>query len=505
MKTKPIIYSLGIAIVSTHSILAQDVLPKPEQAFTDAKIGRTYKDSQPGTMVLTKAPAGAPNVLFILIDDAGFGQWGTFGGQVPTPNVDRLAKMGLRYTRFHTTALCSPTRAALLTGRNHHSAGTGVITEIGDGYPGYSGQIPASAGMVSEILRQNGYSTAFIGKNHNIADWETSISGPYDRWPSRQGFDHFYGFVGGEANQWAPALYRDTTPVEMEIPKGMEGRYTLNNALADDVIKYISKEKSATPDRPFFVYYAPGATHAPHHVPKDWIVKFKGKFDQGWDKYREDAFKRQLALGVIPADAKLTPRPKEIPAWSSLTNDQRRVATRLMETFAAYTAQTDFVVGRVLDALRDMGQLDNTLVIWEIGDNGASMEGTLNGVFNEMTSLNGVPEDTSYVVKHIDEIGGPRSYNHFPVGWAWAMNTPFQWGKQIASHFGGTRNPIVISWPARIKDKGGIRTQFHHVIDIVPTILEAANVPEPYMVNGVTEKPIEGISMMYSFADPKAT
>jgi arylsulfatase len=494
---------LCLAVAMPGVGLAQDILPRPEPPFKGV-IGQTYKDSTPDKIALTKAPAGAPNVLIVLIDDSGFGQWSTFGGLIPTPNLDQLAASGLRYTRFHTTALCSPTRAALLTGRNHHSAGTGTITELGSGYPGYSGQIPASAGMVSEILRQNGYSTAFIGKNHNIADWETSISGPYDRWPSRQGFDHFYGFVGGEANQWAPALYRDTTPVEMDIPKGREGRYTLNDALADEVIRYIQKEKSATPDRPFFVYYAPGATHAPHHVPKEWIAKFKGKFDQGWDKYREEAYKRQLQLGVIPADTKLTPRPKEIPAWEALKPDQKRVAARLMETFAAYTAQTDYEVGRVLEALRAIGQLDNTLVIWEIGDNGASMEGTLQGVFNEMSSLNGVPEDTSYVIKHMDEIGGPSAYNHFPVGWAWAMNTPFQWGKQIASHFGGTRNPVVIAWPARIKDRGGIRTQFHHVIDLVPTILEAANITAPTELNGVPQKPIEGISMMYSFDDAQA-
>ena len=491
------------AVAIAWPAMAQDVLPRPDPPFKGV-IGETYKDSTPDKIPLTKAPDGAPNVLVVLIDDSGFGQWGTFGGLIPTPNLDRLAAAGLSYTHFHTTALCSPTRAALLTGRNHHSAATGTITELGDGYPGYSGQIPASTGMVSEILRQNGYSTAFIGKNHNIADWETSVSGPYDRWPNRQGFDHFYGFLGGEANQWAPAVYRDSTPVEMEIPKGMEGRYTLNDALADEVIKYINKEKSATPDRPFFVYYAPGATHAPHHVPTEWIAKFKGKFDQGWDKYREEAYKRQLQLGVIPADAKLTPRPKEIPAWDSLSNDQKRVAIRLMEKFAAYTSQTDHLVGRVLDSLRDIGQLDNTLVIWEIGDNGSSMEGALNGTFNEMIGINGVPEDISFAVKHIDEIGGPNAYNHFPVGWAWAMNTPFQWGKQIASHFGGTRNPVVISWPNRIKDKGGVRTQFHHVIDLVPTILEAAHITAPTELNGVKQKPIEGVSMMYSFDDAKA-
>jgi len=480
-----------------------DVLPHPDPKF-NGTIGRTYKDSKPDKIPLTKAPAGAPNVLLILIDDSGFGQWSTFGGLIPTPNLDRLAKNGLSYTRFHTTALCSPTRAALLTGRNHHSACTGVITEIGSGYPGYSGQIPKSTTMVSELLPQNGYSTAFFGKNHNIADWETSVSGPYDRWPALQGFDHFYGFVGGEANQWAPALYRDTTPIEMEVPKGRESDYTFNEALADEVIAYICKEKSVTPDRPFFVYYAPGATHAPHHVPKQWIDKFKGKFSQGWDKYREEAHARQIKMGLVPRDTKLTPRPKEIPAWDSLDADQKRVAERLMETFAGYTAQTDYEVGRVLATLDEIGQTENTLVIWEIGDNGASMEGTLSGVFNEMSSLNGVPEPTAYMLQHIDEIGGPNSYNHFPVGWAWAMNSPFQWGKQIASHFGGTRNPVVVSWPARIKDKGSVRSQFHHVIDIAPTILEAANVTEPYMVNGVPQKPIEGISMMYSFTDPKA-
>jgi arylsulfatase len=455
-------------------------------------------------MTLTKAPVGAPNVLIILIDDSGFGQWGTFGGQAPTPNLDRLAKMGLRYTRFHTTALCSPTRAALLTGRNHHSAGTGVITEMGDGYPGYSGQIPKSTAMFAEVLRQGGYSTAFIGKNHNIADWETSTSGPFDRWPSLQGFDYFYGFIGGEMDQWQPELYRGTTPVSMEIPKGREGSYTLNTALADDAIRYIHAEKSVTPDRPFFMYYAPGATHAPHHVPKEWIAKFKGQFAQGWDKYREETYRRQLKLGVIPPGTKLTPRPKEIPAWDSLSPDEQRVAERLMEVFAAYTAQTDYEVGRVLDALEDIGQLQNTLVFWEIGDNGASMEGTLSGCFNELATLQGVPEDTGFLTRHIDELGSAKASNHIPVGWAWAVNAPFQWGKQVASHLGGTRNPLVIAWPDRIKDAGGIRTQFHHVIDIAPTILEAAHLPQPTEVNGVKQKPIEGVSMVYSFDDPQA-
>jgi arylsulfatase len=479
------------------------VLPQPTPEFKGV-IGTTYKDSKPDKIAIVHPPSGAPNVLMILIDDSGFGQWGTFGGQVPTPNLDRLAKAGLSFTRFHTTALCSPTRAALLTGRNHHSVGMGVITELADAYPGYSGQIPKTAGMFAETLRQNGYNTAYIGKNHQIADWETSISGPLDRWPGLQGFEHFYGFIGGETNQWQPPLFRDTTPVEMEIPKGREGHYTLNDSLADEVITYIHNQKSVTPDRPFFVYYAPGATHAPHHVPKEWIDKFKGQFDQGWDKYREETYQRQLKLGVIPADTKLTPRPGEIPAWDSLSADQKRVDSRLMETFAAYTAQTDYEVGRVLNALDEMGETKNTLILWEIGDNGASLEGTLNGSFNEMVSLNGMKEDTSFILKHLDDIGGPHAYNHIPVGWAWACNTPFQWGKQVASHFGGTRNPLVISWPGHISDPGGKRWQFHHVIDIAPTILEAAHIQQPTELNGVPQKPIEGISMLYSLNNPNA-
>lgn len=485
------------------STAAQEVLPVPPAPFK-GKIERIYKDSQPDRITVTRAPEGAPNVLVVLIDDAGFGSWSAFGGQIPTPNLDRLARMGLSYTRFHTTALSSPTRAALLTGRNHHSVGTGVITEMGSGYPGYSGLIPGSAAMVSEVLRQHGYSTAFIGKNHNVPDWETSVSGPYDRWPSLQGFDHFYGFIGGETNQWAPGLYRNTQPLEMEVPRGREGRYTLNDALADEAIRYIFRQKSVTPDRPFFMYYAPGATHAPHHVPREWMDRFKGQFDGGWDQYREETYRRQLRLGVIPADAKLTPRPKEIPAYDSLTPDQKRVAARLMEAFAAYTAQTDYEVGRLLDALEQVGQLDNTLIFWIIGDNGASMEGTPYGAFNEGAALGGIPEDPAFMLRHLDEIGGPNAYNHFPVGWAWAMNTPFQWGKQVASHLGGVRNPMVVAWGNRIKERGGLRTQFHHVIDIMPTILEAARIPEPREVNGVRQKPIEGVSMLYTFDDASA-
>ncbi len=505
MRQLTFVVALGLVLCAVFTLhgWTEDVLPKPEPKFKGT-IGLTYKDSKMEKIPIIKAPEGAPNILIVLIDDCGFGQWGTFGGQIPTPALDRVAKAGLRYTRFHTTALCSPTRAALLTGRNHHSAATGVITEMGTSYPGYSGQIPKSCAMISEILRQNGYTTAFFGKNHNIPDWETSVAGPYDRWPQLQGFDHFYGFVGGETNQWQPSLYEDTTPVEMEVPKGKEGHYTLNDALADKCIDFIHQQKSVTPDRPFFVYFAPGATHAPHHVPQEWLDDFKDKFDQGWDKYREETYERQLKMGVIPPGTKLTPRPKEIPAWDSLSADQKKVAAHLMEAFAAYTAQTDYDVGRVIDAIEEIGQLDNTLIIWEIGDNGASMEGTPLGVLNENTVLNGVKEDPSHVLQHINEIGGPRAYNHYPVGWAWAMNTPFQWGKQIASHLGGVRNPVVISWPRRIKDHGGVRTQFHHVIDIAPTILDVVGIPEPAEVNGVPQKPIEGVSMAYSFDEPQA-
>lgn len=497
-----VIVGLAICVLLAGTAWAQTTLPPPEPPFK-GKIGRTYKESQPDKIPITKAPAGAPNILVVLIDDAGFGSWSTFGGQIPTPNLDRLAQGGLSYTRFHTTALCSPTRAALLTGRNHHSVGTGVITEMGTAYPGYTGLIPRNAAMVSEVLRQNGYSTAFIGKNHNVPDWETSVSGPFDHWPGLQGFDHFYGFIGGEANQWAPGIYRDHQRVEMEIPKGREGRYTLNDSLADETIDYIFQQKSVTPDRPFFIYYAPGATHAPHHVSKEWMEKFKGQFDQGWDTYREETYRRQLKLGVIPPDTKLTPRPKEIPAYDSLTPDRKRVAARLMEAFAAYTAQTDYEVGRVFEAIEQTGQLNNTLIFWIIGDNGASMEGTPFGAFNELAALAGTPEDPAYNVQHLDEIGGPKAYNHYPVGWAWAMNTPFQWGKQVASHMGGVRNPLVVAWPERIKQRG-IRTQFHHVIDVVPTILEAAKIPAPTEVNGVKQKLIEGVSMMYSFDQANA-
>jgi arylsulfatase len=486
-----------------ESLSAQDVLPHPPPPFKGV-IGESYKDSTPDKIEMQQAPAGAPNVFLILIDDAGYAQTSTFGGLIPTPTLDRLAAGGLRYTRFHVTAMCSPTRAALLMGRNHHSVGMGIISDFATGYPGYSSIIPKSAGFVSETLRQNGYSTAAFGKWHLTPDWETSPAGPFDRWPTHQGFDHFYGFLGAWTNQWVPKLFDDNDPIEMAIPPGRKADYTLNEDLADKTIEWINTEKSIAPNRPFFVYYAPGATHTPLQAPKAWIDKFKGKFDMGWDRYREMAFARQKQLGVIPQDAVLTARPKEIPSYASQTPDERKVDNHLMEIFAGFMAQTDFEIGRIVDDLQETGQLDNTLIFYIAGDNGASVEGGINGNFNDMAARQGVIDPIPTLVKKIPEMGGPASDPHYPIGWAWAGNTPFQWGKQIASHLGGTRDPMVVYWPNRIKDRGGIRTQFHHVIDVAPTILEAAGIPQPTEVNGVQQKPIEGVSMVYTFDDANA-
>ena len=480
-----------------------NILPYPPPPFKGV-IGESYKDSTPDKIEMQKAPAGAPNVLLILLDDAGYAQTSTFGGLIPTPTLDRLAAGGLRYTRFHVTAMCSPTRAALLTGRNHHSVGMGIISDFATGYPGYSSVIPKSAAFVSEILRQNGYATAAFGKWHLTPDWESSPVGPYDRWPVHQGFDHFYGFLGAWTNQWVPKLFDDSRPIEMAIPPGRKADYTLNEDLADKTIEWINTEKAIAPDKPFFVYYAPGATHTPLQAPQAWIDKFKGKFDMGWDKYRELAFARQKELGVIPPDALLTPRPPEIPAYDSQTPDEKKVDNRLMEVFAGFMAQTDFEIGRIIDSLQENGQLDNTLVFYIAGDNGASVEGGINGNFNDMAARQGVIDPIPTLVKKMPEMGGPESDPHYPIGWAWAGNTPFQWGKQIASHLGGTRDPLVISWPRRIKDRGGIRTQFHHVIDVAPTILEAAGISQPTEVNGVPQKPMEGVSMVYTFDDANA-
>ena len=476
-------------------------LPKPEPAF-QGKIGETYKDSTPDYPQPVKAPRGAPNILLVLLDDVGFGMCSTFGGPVPTPHLDKLAKNGLIYNQFHTTALCSPTRAALLTGRNHHSCGTGVIIEMGTGFPGYTGIIPRNTSVVAQTLRDNGFATAMFGKAHNTPEPEIGPAGPFDNWPTGQGFEYFYGFNQGETNQYYPTLYRDTKPVAQ--PKSPEQGYHFLADMTDEAIAWTRNVRAANPSKPWFNYFSTSGVHAPHQPPKEYREKHKGKFDHGWDKQRELTHAKQLELGIIPKGTKLTPRDPSIPSWDSLSADEKKVYTRLMENFAGYMEYTDFEVGRLINSLAASGELDNTLVMYVVGDNGASAEGGLQGTFSELASLLGIQLGLESTIKRIDEIGGPTSEPHVPVGWAWAMNTPFQWTKQVASHFGGTRNPLVVHWPKGIKAKGEIRDQFHHVIDVVPTILEACGIPEPQVVNGITQKPIEGVSMVYSFEDAKA-
>jgi arylsulfatase A-like enzyme len=476
------------------------VLPRPDFHFP-GNVGRTYLDSDPAQFPQpVQAPKGAPNVVLILIDDAGFGQFGTFGGGVPSPTMDRLAAEGLRYNRFHTTALCSPTRAALITGRNHHSTAFGTIAETATGYDGYTAVLPRSAGTIGEVLRQNGYMTAWIGKNHNTPTWEASAAGPFDRWANGLGFDYFYGFNAGDMNHWNPILFENRDLVSAST----DPNYHLTVDIADHAIAWVRKVKSISPDRPFLLYVAPGATHSPHQVPQDWIDRFKGKFDMGWDKYREETIERQKRLGVIPADTKLTARSEGLPAWDSLNADQKRLYAHMMEVFAAYGAHCDYHMGRIIDAVKQLPGADNTIFIYIAGDNGASAEGGIEGSVNENLFFNGFPEHWQDNLKVIDELGGPKHYNHFPAAWAHAMDTPFQWTKQVASHFGGTRNPMIISWPARIKDRGSLRDQFLHVIDIVPTLYEVIGITPPLELNGVPQKPIEGISFAYTFDDAKA-
>src|SRR5262245_19857743 len=477
-----------------------EILPRPDFHFAGA-VGRTFADSDPAEFPQpVQAPRGAPNVVLILLDDAGFGQFATFGGGVPSPTMDRLAEAGLRYNCFHTTALCSPTRAALITGRNHHSAAFAGITEIATGYDGYCCVLPRECGTVGEVLRQNGYMTAWIGKNHNTPVWETSAAGPFDRWASGLGFDYFYGFNGGDMHHYNPVLYED----HKLVPPSTDPDYHLTTDLADHAITWVRKVKSIAPQRPFFLYVAPGATHAPHHAPKDWSAKFKGQFDLGWDAYREQTLERQKQLGVVPKDTKLTTRSKGLPAWDSLNADQKRLYARMMEVFAGYGAQVDHEMGRVIDAVKQLPDADNTLFIYIAGDNGSSAEGGLEGSINENLYFNGITEKWQDNLKVIDELGGPKHFNHFPCAWAHAMNTPFQWTKQVASHFGGTRNPMIISWPARIKERGGLRSQFIHTIDIVPTLYEAIGITPPQMLNGVPQRPIEGLSFADTFTDVKA-
>ena len=477
------------------------VLPRPPEPFA-GQIGRTAAQSKPAWPKPVTAPAGAPNILLILTDDVGFGASGTFGGPIPTPNLDQLAKSGLKYNEFHTTAICSPTRAALLTGRNHHEVATGTIVDAATGYPGYWSIIPRSAATIAEVLKDNGYSTAMFGKHHNVPNWQASAAGPFDLWPTGLGFEYFFGFVGGDADQWSPKLYRGTNPVDART---LDFTLPLDHALADDAIRWVHNQKANAPDKPFLLYYAPGSAHAPHQAPAEWIARFKGQFDQGWDRLREESFKRQKALGIIPADTDLTPRPPELPAWDSLSLTEKTVYARYMEVYAAMLAYQDAQIGRILDELRRMGQLDHTLVFFIEGDNGSSGEGTLQGSTNEIGMLaNKVTSDPAEIIKKLDTMGGPHSYEIYPAGWAWAMNTPFQWMKQIASHFGGMRNGMVVSWPDHIKAHGELRSQFGHVIDIVPTILEAAGIPAPTIVDGVPQQRMDGVSLMYSFDQPKA-
>ena len=452
-----------------------------------------------------RPPKGAPNVLIILIDDAGFGSSSAFGGPCQTPNAERLAADGLKYLRFHTTALCSPTRQALLTGRNHHTVGMGAITEIASGSPGYNSVLPNTCAPLAKTLKLNGYATAHFGKCHEVPVWETSPAGPFNAWPTGGGgFEYFYGFIGGESHQWYPSLYEGTTPIE--VKKTPEEGYHLVPDMTDKAIGWIGQQKALMPDKPFFVYFAPGATHAPHHVPKEWADKYKGKFDQGWDKLREETFARQKKLGVIPPDCQLTARHQEIPAWDAMPEALKPVLRRQAEVYAGYMEFVDYHAGRLLDSLKKLQILDDTLVYYIVGDNGASAEGTLNGTFNEMINFNGASalETPEFLMARIDKLGGPESYPHYAVGWAHAMNTPYQWTKQVASHWGGTRNGTIVHWPKGIKGKGELRTQFHHVIDLAPTILEAAGLPEPFSVDGIQQKPIEGVSMLYSFNDAKA-
>ncbi|WP_281243101.1 arylsulfatase [Gemmobacter aquatilis] len=452
-----------------------------------------------------RPPAGAPNVLLILLDDAGFGAASPFGGPCQTPVAEKLAAKGLKFNRFHTTALCAPTRQALLTGRNHHSAGMGSITELATGAPGYCSVLPNSMAPLAMTLKLNGYCTAQFGKCHEVPVWQSSSIGPFDAWPTGGGgFEYFYGFIGGEANQWYPSIYEGTRPVE--IDRTPEEGYHLIEDMADKAIQWIGQQKSLASDRPFFVYFAPGATHAPHHVPKDWADKYKGKFDGGWDKLREEIFARQKKLGVIPADAELTARPAEIPAFDDMPEAFKPVLRRQMEVYAGFMEYTDHQIGRIIEAVEKLGLMEDTLIYYIIGDNGASGEGSINGCFNETSFFNGILqfETPEYLMERLDQFGGPDSYNHYSVGWAHALNTPYQWTKVIASHFGGVRNGTIVHWPKGIAAQGEIRTQFSHVIDVAPTILEAAGLPQPVSVNGIQQDPIEGVSMIYAFNEAAA-
>jgi arylsulfatase A-like enzyme len=491
--------------MTTRDETQREILPIPDLQHVGMT---TYDAKDPDTryppIEPLRPPAGAPNVLIVLIDDCGFGASSAFGGPCHTPTAERLAANGLRYNRFHTTALCSPTRQALLTGRNHHTVGMGGITECATSAPGYSSLRPKSCAPLAETLKLNGYSTAQFGKCHEVPVWETSPMGPFEHWPTGSGFEHFYGFVCAETNEYYPAIYEGTIPVEPD--RTPEEGYHFTIDLTQKAIQWMRQQKSLMPDKPFFMYFAPGATHAPHHVPKEWSAKYKGAFDQGWDKLREETFARQKELGVIPPEAELTKRHPEIPAWADISGEMKPILARQMEIYAGFLEHTDHHVGLLIDALADLEILDDTLIYYIIGDNGASAEGTPQGTFNEYIPLSGFGqlETPEFLSEHIDKFGGPEAYNHYAVGWAHAMDTPYQWTKQVASHWGGTRNGTIVHWPHGIEAKGEVRSQFCHVIDVAPTILEAAGLPQPAFVNGIQQKPYEGVSMVYSFSDGQA-
>ena len=492
-----------LAIVSFGNVIGQELdrtsLPIKEpkrQTYTELDA----RNATPPPRFDVKAPKGAPNVVVILIDDMGFGVSEAFGGPVTTPNMDKLAVNGIKYNRFHTTALCSPTRVALLTGYNHHSNNMGSIAETATTFPGNTSVRPQSITPMAEVLRLNGYNTAAFGKYHETPPWEISNSGPFDRWPTRSGFEKFYGFIGGETNQWAPLIYDGVTLVE--TPE--DPNYHFTTDMTNQAISWVRFQQALSPDKPFFMYYAPGATHAPHHVPPAWIEKYKGKFDQGWDKMRQQTLDRQIKFGIVPSGTKLAPKPKDIKDWEALSIDEKKLFSRQMEVYAGFAEQTDYEAGRLINSLEKLGVLDNTIIVFIAGDNGASAEGQMNGMFSEMSFFSGVPETVPDMLKHYNEWGSASTYPHFSAGWAVAMDSPFSYTKQVASDFGGTRNGMIIQWPSGIKAKGEIRSQFGHVIDIAPTIYEVTKIPAPKMVNGIEQDPIEGTSLVYTFKDAKA-
>ena len=498
---KNILLALIIPIACAGQLAAQDrtVLPIKEPARPTYKELDVRNTTAPPRFHVT-APKGAPNVVVILIDDMGFGVSEAFGGPVTTPTMDKLSDNGLKYSRFHTTSLCSPTRVALLTGYNHHSNNMGCIGEAATTMPGNTSVRPQSITPMAEVLRQNGYNTAAFGKYHETPPWEISNSGPQDRWPTRSGFEKFYGFIGGETNQWAPLIYDGVTLVETPA----DPNYHFTTDMTNQAISWVRYQQALSPDKPFFMYYAPGATHAPHHVPKAWAEKYKGKFDQGWDKLREMTLERQIKMGIVPPGTKLGPKPADIKDWDKLSADEKKLFTRQMEVYAGFAEQTDYEAGRLISAIKELGVMDNTVIIFIAGDNGASAEGQMNGMYSEMTYFNAVAETVPDMMKHYDDWGGPTTYPHFAAGWAVAMDAPFSYTKQVASDFGGTRNGMIIQWPAGIKAKGEVRSQFGHVIDIAPTVYEITKIPAPKMVNGIEQDPIEGTSLAFSFDDPKA-